>query len=88
MCIGEGLTRAVRNVFQALPREIRIDYTICDQNGEAYRADEFGFMLARMSEYFIDPSDFMAPADCCGDVGAASGPLFINLLSFAAEKGY
>ncbi|MBE9569067.1 MAG: hypothetical protein IMF11_00435 [Proteobacteria bacterium] len=88
VCIGQGLTQAVKNCLKELPSECRIDYTICDQNGEAYRADEFGFMLARLSEYFVDPSDYMAPADCWGDVGAASGPLFINLIIFAAEKGY
>lgn len=88
VCIGQGLTQAAMNVMQALPRESLIDYTICDQNGEAYRADEFGFMLARLSEYFNDPSEYMAPADCWGDVGAASGPLFINLITFAAKKGY
>ncbi|MEA3546614.1 MAG: beta-ketoacyl synthase [Thermodesulfobacteriota bacterium] len=88
VCIGQGLTRAVRNCLKELPTDCRIDYTICDQNGEAYRADEFGFMLARLSEYFVDPSDYMAPADCWGDVGAASGPLFINLIISAAEKGY
>ncbi len=88
VCIGQGLTHAVRNCLKKLPPDCRIDYTICDQNGEAYRADEFGFMLARLSEYFVDSSDYMAPADCWGDVGAASGPLFINLIIFAAEKGY
>jgi 3-oxoacyl-[acyl-carrier-protein] synthase-1 len=88
VCIGQGLTRAVRSCLKELPTDCRIDYTICDQNGEAYRADEFGFMLVRLSEYFNDPSDYMAPADCWGDVGAASGPLFINLITFAAEKGY
>jgi len=88
VCIGEGLTQAVKNTLRAMPKECRIDYSICDQNGEAYRADEFGFMLARLSEYFIDPSDFIAPADCWGDVGAASGPLYINLIACAAEKGY
>lgn len=88
VCIGKGLTLAVRNCVKQLPTEFRIAYTICDQNGEAYRADEFGFMLARLSEYFVDSSDYMAPADCWGDVGAASGPLFINLVIAAAEKGY
>lgn len=88
VCIGQGLSRAVRNCVQQLPPDCKIDYTICDQNGEAYRADEFGFMLARLSEYFVDSSDYMAPADCWGDVGAASGPLFINVLIAAAEKGY
>jgi 3-oxoacyl-[acyl-carrier-protein] synthase-1 len=88
VCLGKGLTLAVKNCLQELPEDLQIDYTICDQNGEAYRADEFGFMLARLSERFVDPSDYMSPADCWGDVGAASGPLFINSVIAAAEKGY
>ncbi|VAW59405.1 hypothetical protein MNBD_GAMMA08-2499 [hydrothermal vent metagenome] len=88
VCIGEGLTQAVKGVLSKLPKNAKIDYTICDQNGEAYRADEFGFMLSRLSKYFTDPSDYMAPADCWGDVGAASGPLFINLIAAAYEKRY
>ncbi len=88
VCIGEGLTRAMRKSLEALPENCKIDYTICDQNGEAYRADEYGFTLTRLSEKFTDPSDFLAPADCWGDVGAASGPLFINLVTAAAEYGY
>lgn len=88
VCIGQGLTKAVKGCLKELPSEFRIDYTICDQNGEAYRADEYGFMLARLSEHFADPSDFMAPADCWGDVGAASGSLFVNLVIAAAKKGY
>ncbi len=88
VCIGEGLTSAVREVVQVLPDGVKINQTYCDQNGEAYRADEFGFMLARLSEYFVDPSEFVAPADCWGDVGAASGVLFVGLVCAAAEKGY
>ena len=88
VCTGQGLTVAVKNCVKKLAPGNRIAYTICDQNGEAYRADEFGFMLARLAEYFIDSSDYMSPADCWGDVGAASGPLFISLTVFAAEKGY
>ena len=61
---------------------------ICDQNGEAYRADELGFMLVRLSERFRGGSDFLAPADCWGDVGAASVPLFVILAAAAAERGY
>lgn len=88
ICIGKGLTAAVDSVVQALPQETKINQTYCDQNGEAYRADEFGFMLTRFAENFDDPSEYAAPADCWGDVGAASGPLFINQLCAAAEKGY
>ncbi len=88
ICIGEGLTQAVRGVVSGLPPNVKIDYTICDQNGEAYRADEYGFMLCRLAEYFSDPSDYLAPADCWGDVGAASGVLYLSLLISAAERGY
>jgi len=61
---------------------------LCDQNGEAYRADEYGFSLTRTHRFFVDGSDFTAPADCWGDVGAASGPLFLMLAAAAAQKGY
>jgi len=88
VCIGEGLTLAVKGVVSKLPENAKVDFTICDQNGEAYRADEFGFMSCRLSKYFTDASDYMAPADCWGDVGAASGPLFVNLIISASEKNY
>jgi 3-oxoacyl-[acyl-carrier-protein] synthase-1 len=86
ICLGRGLTHAVREVAQSLHQDLKIDFTICDQNGEAYRADEFGFMLTRLSGLFRDPSNYLAPADCWGDVGAASGPLFINQICVAADK--
>jgi 3-oxoacyl-[acyl-carrier-protein] synthase-1 len=88
ICTGQGLSQVVRQVLQSLPPNTLIDYTICDQNGEPYRADECGFMLARTSASFVDASDFLAPADCWGDVGAASGPLFVMLAVAAARKRY
>ncbi len=88
ICLGKGLTQAVRRVLGFVPQGERIDATLCDQNGEAYRADEFGFTLARTSEAFADPGDFDAPADCWGNVGAASGPLFLVLAAMAARKTF
>jgi 3-oxoacyl-[acyl-carrier-protein] synthase-1 len=88
VCIGIGLTEAVRQALVALPDGVKVDRMICDQNGEPYRADEFGFTLVRTSEHFVSGSDFLAPADCWGDVGAASGPLFVTLAAAAAERGY
>jgi len=57
-------------------------------NGEPYRADEFGFACVRTGEAFVSASDFNAPADCWGDVSAASGPLGLMLAVIAARKGY
>lgn len=88
ICLGWGLTQAVRQTLDALPAGATVDATICDQNGEAYRADECGFMLARTSDRFVAPTEFVSPADCWGDVGAASGPLFVLLAAHAANKGY
>jgi len=89
VCLGRGLTHVFEQALQALPASSpKIDDIICDMNGEPYRAEEFGFASIRVSEFFTDVSDFIAPADCWGDVGAASGPLFINLASTAWRKGY
>jgi len=89
VCTGEGLSAAVRQVLQSLlSRSEPIHQTICDMNGERYRADEFGYTLVRTADRYSDPGEFLAPADCWGDVGAASGPLFIGLAVAAGLKGY
>ena len=43
VCLGEGLTDLFRSLASGLAPGIRVDQLYCDQNGEAYRADEFGF---------------------------------------------
>ncbi len=88
VCTGEGLTKAFRAALRSLPPQQKVDHVICDLNGERYRADEYGFTVARTSEHFVDATDFLAPADCWGDVGAASGPLFVNLAIAAGLREY
>lgn len=88
VCLGQGLTEAFRGALRALPNGAKVDRVFCDMNGEAYRADEYGFTIARTSERFVDAGDFQAPADCWGDVGAASGPLLLGLAVAAGRKGY
>jgi 3-oxoacyl-[acyl-carrier-protein] synthase-1 len=89
VCIGEGLSEAIRKTLERLLSDgVQIEHTICDMNGEPYRGNEYGFAMLRSSGWFSDESDFQTPADCWGDVGAASGPLFAVLTAFAAEKGY
>lgn len=89
ICIGEGLTAAIAQVITALnlPQE-KIDFTICDMNGERYRTEEFVFTILRTQAAFVDANNFMTPADCWGDVGAASGPLFASLVVAAGLRGY
>ena len=88
VCIGEGLSEAFKKTLASLPKDTFVDHTICDMNGEPYRGDEYGFAVLRSRGKFRDEADFQTPADCWGDVGAASGPLFTVLAAFAVEKGY
>jgi 3-oxoacyl-[acyl-carrier-protein] synthase-1 len=89
VCTGAGLTRAFQAAFGQLgASQHRIDHVLCDMNGEPYRAEEYAFATLRTHDRFVDSADFVAPADCWGDVGAASGPLFIGLALEAHAKGY
>lgn len=88
VCIGEGLTQTFRSALAKLPDGARVTDVYCDMNGEPYRADEYGFTCLRTKEAFAAASDFIAPADCWGDVAAASGPLHVGLAIIAGAKGY
>jgi 3-oxoacyl-[acyl-carrier-protein] synthase I len=89
VCIGEGLSSALNGVVSGLriPEEA-ITETYCDLNGERYRNEERTYAVLRVSEAFVDVNDCECPADCWGDVGAASGPLFASLAVAASRRGY
>jgi 3-oxoacyl-[acyl-carrier-protein] synthase-1 len=88
VCVGEGLTAAFREGLAGLPVGAKVTDVYCDVNGEPYRADEFGFACLRSKEHFESASDFVAPADCWGDVSAAGGPLWCILAAMASKKAY
>lgn len=88
VCLGRGLTQTFRHALEALPAEALVDQVICDLNGEPYRANELAFTMTRLARRFASPAEFLAPADCWGDVGAASGPLFAALAVAAGARGY
>ena len=87
VCTGQGLTSLFRSLAGE-PQSLWADHLYCDLNGEPYRSEEFGFATVRAGGIFRDPGAFTAPADCWGDVGAASGPLFLLLADVATRKGY
>jgi len=88
VCTGQGLTTAFREGLSGLPAGAQVTDVFCDMNGEPYRADEFGFATLRTKEAFVSASDFIAPADCWGDVSAASAPLGLVLATAAGRKRY
>jgi 3-oxoacyl-[acyl-carrier-protein] synthase-1 len=88
VCIGEGLTAALRAALATLPKRARVTDLYCDMNGEPGRADEYGFATLRVSEAYDPDLQCETPVDCLGDTGAASGVLFAVLAAIAAAKGY
>jgi 3-oxoacyl-[acyl-carrier-protein] synthase-1 len=88
LCFGSGLTVAVQRAVASLRPHEKINAVICDINGERYRSEEWGFVCLRTSQFFDDPTAYWSPADCWGDTGAASGPLFVMLACQAGLRGY
>jgi 3-oxoacyl-[acyl-carrier-protein] synthase-1 len=87
VCTGVGLSQAVAQVLKA-GQAPKVNVVVSDQNGEAYRADEFGFTLARHARSFDAPPNVRSPASCWGDVGAASAPLFVGLVVASGLRRY
>lgn len=88
VCIGEGLTAAFHGALAGLAGGQRVAHTLCDMNGEVWRADEYGFAVLRTTEHFTDEADYNAPATSWGDVGAASVPLLLGLVATVARRPY
>jgi 3-oxoacyl-[acyl-carrier-protein] synthase-1 len=88
ICIGEGLTAAIHGACAPLDRARgRVEQTWCDLNGERYRSTEYTYALVR-NEALFEKTQVAHPADCWGDVGAASGPLFAGLAIASWSRGY
>jgi len=88
VCTGQGLTAAWRAVFKALPEDGLVHQVFCDLNGQRLRAEEMAFSLTRTRDVFAETAGVLSPADCWGDVGAASGPLLTMLASRAGSRGH
>ena len=75
---GDGLDRAFKQTLNAYTGEgIRTIYS--SMNGEHHWAKEYGVAFIRNQEHFHDPVHIEHPADCFGDLGSATGPIFIGL---------
>ncbi|WNZ61370.1 beta-ketoacyl synthase N-terminal-like domain-containing protein [Myxococcus sp. MxC21-1] len=84
VCVGEGLAVAIRAATAGAP----VDAVFCDINGQRYRNEEWGMASLRLSDVISDASRYEAPASILGDVGAASGPLFVALVQESIRRRY
>lgn len=88
ICLGEGLAATFKAATDSIAEGRTIDRILCDMNGERYRGNEYGFAILKTAGIFKAAADFESPADCWGDVGAASGPLNAGLAIEAVARGY
>jgi 3-oxoacyl-[acyl-carrier-protein] synthase-1 len=77
---GRGLEQALDAALgDAGVAEARIDLRISDQNGETYRTDESLLAAVRFYKTYRQHLEIWHPADCVGDIGAASGAMLLIL---------
>lgn len=85
---GEGLATAIETMVAtsaALPGPICNTYA--GLNGESFGAKEWGVAALRHRPLFSPDAQMDHPADCYGDVGAATGAILVALASTALARG-
>lgn len=83
--LGNGLDAAVKAALSHLPEQTRIDAVFSSMNGEHYWAKEFGIAMTRSSSR-LSRFKHEHPADCYGDLGAATGGGLIALAALSCLK--
>jgi len=89
ICIGQGMTNTLRQALAILNTKDEVaDWTICDMNGESFRSMEWVYAYLRTGTGHRDPLEIWHPADCYGDIGAASGSVLACLAIAAWQRNY
>lgn len=88
ICIGEGLTKILHRTLAVLREGELANWTICDMNGESFRANEWMYAYLRTGPKHGDPLEIWHPADCYGDIGAASGLVLAGIGIAAWQRNY
>jgi len=89
--VGEGLADALQQVAEgAAWKQSTLAWLISDQNGEAYRANEWGHALARLRGGWpaLESPVVWLPAASFGDTGSASALVAVCTALQAFQRGY
>lgn len=77
-CSGEGLTTAIRDALSGL-QDASVATVMTSLNGEQLGAKEWGIALSRNAHAISPVATLQHPAECLGDLGAASAPALMAL---------
>ncbi|MEJ2613134.1 MAG: hypothetical protein P8179_24550 [Candidatus Thiodiazotropha sp.] len=86
---ADGLAAAIKESVSDAGIEMSdLDFRITDLSGEQYYFKEASLALARTLKSPKPEFDIWHPADCIGEVGAASGAVMLAVIKTACEKAY
>lgn len=86
---ADGLVAAYKNALaQASMTMDDLDFRITDLSGEQYGFREAALALTRALRTNKEEFQIWHPAECIGEVGAATAPALLAVAAAAARKGY
>lgn len=83
---GDGLANTISQLAPSASAPLNEVYS--SMNGESHWAKEWGVSYLRNRALFDEHHRIHHPADCCGDTGAAAGPLMAGLAAIGIRDSY
>jgi 3-oxoacyl-[acyl-carrier-protein] synthase-1 len=84
---GDGLAATIRSLFATVGSIPAVEEVYSAMNGESHWGKEWGVAFLRNRGAFADGHAMTHPADCYGDIGAASGPMMVALAALGMRAG-
>ena len=90
-CLGDGLSTSVASAITNAKNRLAnlpVQTVFCSMNGEPHYGKEWGTSLIRNRDALSHSLSFEHPAECYGDLGAATAITLIALAFQGIQKGY
>ena len=85
---GDGLATTLRELFGQIGPSEPIPEVFSSMNGESHWAKEWSVAFLRNRSSFVEAHGIHHPADCYGDIGAATGPALVTMAIMGINAGY
>lgn len=86
--LGVGLADAIEALRSTISVSMPAEVIFAGLNGEAEQAKEWGVAQIRHRDILSPEATLEHPADCYGDLGAATGPVLLALANVALTNGH
>jgi 3-oxoacyl-[acyl-carrier-protein] synthase I len=84
---GDGLADTIRSAVSDAAASLPVSHVYSSMNGESHWAKEWGVAFLRSRKAFDEQHSMAHPADCYGEIGAASGPMMVALSALGIDGG-